>query len=69
MGGGIPHKATGSDARCSRKGELPAIAAAREGEEIMADYASMELTLRRHPLALLRPKLARMNLTFGNGAG
>jgi error-prone DNA polymerase len=40
----------------------PAITAAREGEEIMADYASMELTLRRHPLALLRPKLARMNL-------
>ncbi|MEO9061415.1 MAG: error-prone DNA polymerase [Nitrosospira sp.] len=40
----------------------PAIAAAPEGEEISADYASMELTLRRHPLALLRPKLARMNL-------
>ena len=28
----------------------------------MADYASTGLTLRRHPLALLRPKLARMNL-------
>jgi error-prone DNA polymerase len=41
---------------------FPAIAAAPEGEEISADYASMELTLRRHPLALLRPKLARMNL-------
>lgn len=41
---------------------LPDIAAAPEGEEICADYASMELTLRRHPLALLRPKLARMNL-------
>src|SRR5687768_13654258 len=40
----------------------PAITAAREGEEIMADYASMELTLRKHPLALLRPKLTRMNL-------
>jgi error-prone DNA polymerase len=41
---------------------LPNIAAAREGEEITADYASTELTLRRHPLALLRPKLTRMNL-------
>ena len=44
------------------KEALPDIAAAPEGEEISADYASMELTLRRHPLALLRPKLARMNL-------
>ena len=41
---------------------LPAISAAPEGEEILADYASTGLTLRRHPLALLRPKLARMNL-------
>lgn len=41
---------------------LPAIAAGSEGEEITADYASMELTLRRHPVALLRPRLARMNL-------
>ncbi|MDQ3187209.1 MAG: error-prone DNA polymerase [Pseudomonadota bacterium] len=44
------------------KETLPDIAAAPEGEEIIADYASMELTLRRHPLALLRPKLAKMNL-------
>jgi error-prone DNA polymerase len=44
------------------KETLPTIAAAPEGEEIVSDYASMELTLRRHPLALLRPKLARMNL-------
>ncbi|MEP6791373.1 MAG: OB-fold nucleic acid binding domain-containing protein, partial [Ramlibacter sp.] len=35
---------------------------AREGEEIVFDYASMGLTLRRHPLALLRPRLARMGL-------
>ena len=41
---------------------LPVIAAAPEGEEILADYASTGLTLRRHPLALLRPKLSRMNL-------
>ncbi len=31
-----------------------------EGEEIVADYRSLGLTLRRHPLALLRARLARM---------
>ncbi len=36
--------------------------AASEGEEIVGDYASLRLTLRRHPLALLRPRLARMKL-------
>jgi error-prone DNA polymerase len=35
--------------------ELPA---APEGEEIVWDYASLGLTLRRHPLALLRPILS-----------
>lgn len=32
---------------------------AHEGEEIVFDYAAMGLSLRRHPLALLRPRLAR----------
>ena len=36
--------------------------AAHEGEEIFFDYAAMGLTLRRHPVALLRPRLARMKL-------
>jgi error-prone DNA polymerase len=36
-----------------------ALPAAREGEEIVFDYASLGLTLRRHPLALLRERLAR----------
>ncbi len=35
---------------------------APEGEEIVFDYASLGFTLRRHPLALLRPRLARMKL-------
>ena len=39
-----------------------ALPQAREGEEIVFDYASLGLTLRRHPLALLRPRLARMKL-------
>ncbi|MFT3777290.1 MAG: PHP domain-containing protein [Ottowia sp.] len=33
--------------------------AAPEGEEIAHDYAALGLTLRRHPLALLRARLAR----------
>ena len=33
--------------------------AAPEGEEIVHDYAALGLTLRRHPLALLRARLAR----------
>lgn len=33
-----------------------------EGEDIVADYASLGFTLGRHPLALLRPRLARMEM-------
>jgi error-prone DNA polymerase len=36
-----------------------ALPAAPEGEEIVFDYAAMGLTLRRHPLALLRERLAK----------
>jgi error-prone DNA polymerase len=36
-----------------------ALPEAPEGEQILLDYASLGLTLRRHPLALLRPRLAR----------
>jgi error-prone DNA polymerase len=39
--------------------ELPE---APEGEEIVFDYATTGLTLRRHPLALLRPLLAKRSL-------
>lgn len=39
--------------------ELPQ---APEGEEIVFDYASTGLTLRRHPLALLRPLLAEKRM-------
>ena len=35
---------------------------ATEGEDIVFDYAATGLTLRRHPLAVLRPRLERMNL-------
>ena len=39
--------------------ELPE---APEGEEVVWDYASLGLTLRSHPLALLRPVLAKRRL-------
>ncbi|WP_417629347.1 helix-hairpin-helix domain-containing protein [Ottowia flava] len=35
---------------------------APEGEDIVHDYAALGLTLRRHPLALLRPRLERWRL-------
>jgi len=41
---------------------LPALAPPREGEDIVADYASLGLTLGRHPLALLRRHLQGLHL-------
>ena len=38
---------------------IPLLRAPREGHDIVADYASLGLTLRRHPLALLRDKLEK----------
>ncbi|HWA38303.1 MAG TPA: PHP domain-containing protein [Burkholderiales bacterium] len=40
----------------------PALAAPSEGQDIVADYASLGLTLGRHPLALLRARLSAMKL-------
>ncbi|MBA4343398.1 MAG: error-prone DNA polymerase [Methylibium sp.] len=45
------------------RGSLPAepelaLEAAPEGEQVLWDYAATGLTLRRHPLAILRPQLA-----------
>jgi error-prone DNA polymerase len=41
---------------------LPELAPPREGEDIVADYASLGLTLGRHPLALLRNHLRQRRL-------
>jgi error-prone DNA polymerase len=41
----------------------PALLAPTEGEDIVADYRSLGLTLGRHPLALLRRRLQRLRLT------
>jgi error-prone DNA polymerase len=44
--------------------EVPAVLAApSEGEDIVADYASLGLTLGRHPVALLRERLARQRMS------
>lgn len=56
------HKAPGMLRRAPIDEQPLLLEAAREGEEILFDYASMGLTLRRHPVALLRPKLQRMKL-------
>jgi error-prone DNA polymerase len=42
---------------------IPLLRAPREGQEIVADYGSLGLTLRRHPLALLRERLAHRGIT------
>jgi len=40
----------------------PDLPAPREGQDIAADYASLGLTLGRHPLALLRSRLKKLGL-------
>ena len=61
--------------RATRVHEAPiTLAAPNEGEQTLADYRSLGLTLNRHPLALLRPQLAEFRIetaaklrTFPNG--
>ena len=42
--------------------EKPVLFAPSEGEDIVADYANLGLTLGRHPLALLRERLQRQRM-------
>jgi error-prone DNA polymerase len=42
--------------------QLVLFSAPSEGQDIVDDYAAVGLTLRRHPVALLRPKLARLRM-------
>ncbi|HXS53124.1 MAG TPA: error-prone DNA polymerase [Usitatibacter sp.] len=46
----------------AREGAHPALASPTEGEDIVGDYASLGLTLRRHPLALLRERLSKRGI-------
>jgi error-prone DNA polymerase len=41
---------------------MPRLNAPTEGDDLVADYASLGLTLGRHPIALLRPQLARLRM-------
>jgi len=41
----------------------PSLFEPREGEQVMLDYATLGLTLRSHPLALLRPLLAARRMS------
>ena len=46
---------------------IPGLSVPSEGEEIVADYASLGLTLGRHPLALLRARLKSIGLETAQG--
>jgi error-prone DNA polymerase len=50
-------------------GVLPLLPVPTEGAEICADYQSLGLTLRRHPLALLRPRLEQRRLLSAREIG
>ena len=40
----------------------PSLSPPSEGQDLVADYASIGLTLGRHPMALLRPRLDRLRM-------
>jgi error-prone DNA polymerase len=42
--------------------DLLTLPAASEGEEVLLDYAALSMTLRSHPLSILRSKLSKMKL-------
>jgi error-prone DNA polymerase len=46
---------------------IPLLRAPTEGQDILADYRSVGLTLGRHPLALLRTRLARDGILSAEG--
>ena len=52
-----------ADAAPKQGGDIPPLLPLpSEGSDIVADYASIGLSLRRHPLALLRERLQRLGL-------
>ena len=50
-------------AQAQRQETQASLFAPSEGENIVADYAQLGLSLRRHPLALLRPHLRKLKLS------
>jgi error-prone DNA polymerase len=57
VAGYLPPLAAAPDA--AKEGARPLLRAPTEAEDMMADYRSLGFTLGRHPLALLRERLAR----------
>ena len=57
----VPRCVCGSD-NPDEDTQVPNLPVPNEGQEIVADYASLGLSLRRHPLALLRDQLRRRGL-------
>ncbi len=48
---------------------IPALPAPTEGQDIVADYRTLGLTLRRHPMALLRDRLRQRRLATAADIG
>jgi error-prone DNA polymerase len=48
------------------KERQPSLLPPTEGEDVVADYAHVGLTLRSHPLKLLRPALSKLKLRASN---
>jgi len=59
---GVEHL-PGALAGTSRREARQRLPVPTEGQEIVADYRSTGLTIRRHPLALLRTRLERLRVT------
>lgn len=53
----------------ARRDAVAELAEPTEGEDIVGDYASLSLTLRRHPLALLRERLRKQRIATARQLG
>ncbi len=60
---GIDRHPTQMLAAASTDGPAPTLRSPTEGEELIADYASIGFSLGRHPLALLRDRLQALRLS------
>jgi len=60
---GIERRTVPVLADAPRLEQAPALRTPTEGEDLVADYASLGFTLGRHPIALLRPRLAAARLS------
>jgi error-prone DNA polymerase len=59
----LGHERDGALVPAPREAVQPSLLPPEEGEQVVLDYARLGLTLRSHPLALLRPRLAGRRLS------